>query len=143
MKTQSYATDLSDAQWARVEPRLPRHGGNGGRGRPPKYPRRRRLEARLYLERAGCQWRHLPHDFPSYHSGWELFWRWRETGVLQAVHRALRAACRVPAGRHPAPSAAILDSQRVKTTEKGGLAVSMPARRSRAASAICSSRSMV
>ena len=129
MSKPRYATDLSDAQWAWVEPLLPRHGGNGGRGRPPKYPRRRLLEAMLYLERTGCQWRNLPHDFPPWNSVWELYWRWREAGVLQAMHAALRDQCRAQAGRPAAPSAAILDSQSVQTTEKGDLAGLMPARR--------------
>ena len=127
-----YTTDLSDAQWARVAPLLP------GGGRPPKYPRRAMLDALLSQARTGCQWRLLPGEFPPWNSVWELFSRWREAGVIQAVHGALRDACRTQAGRHVAPSAAILDSQSVKTTEKGGPAVSMRARRSKAASAICS-----
>lgn len=139
MTRQSYATDLSEAQWARVEALLPRHGGSGGRGRPAKHPRRRMLEAMLYLERTGCQWRNLPHDFPPWSSVWELFWRWRQKGVLKAVHRALRDQCRQRTGRPAAPSAAILDSQSVQTTEKGGRAASTRAKRSRAASATCSS----
>ena len=138
MKRLPYATDLNDAQWARVEVLLPRHGGSGGRGRPAKHARRRLLEAMLYLERTGCQWRNLPHDFPPWNSVWELFCRWRDNGLLARIHEALRDACRARAGRPAAPSAAILDSQSVKTTEKGGRAVLTRAKRSRAASATCS-----
>ena len=112
--------------------------GNGGRGRPAKYSRRAMLDALLYQARTGCQWRLLPGEFPPWHSVWELFGRWRDAGVLVRVHGALRDACRQRAGRHVAPAAAILDSQSVKTTEKGGRAVLMRARRSRATSAICS-----
>ena len=134
-----YATDLSDAQWARVEVLLPRHGGCGGKGRPAKYPRRAMVNALLYQARTGCQWRLLPPGhFPPWNSVWELFSRWREAGVLKAVHAALRDRCRQQVGRHRAPSAAILDSQSVKTTEKGGRTASMRASRSRGASATCS-----
>ena len=135
MKTRvstGYATDLSDAQWAQVAPLLPRGG------RPPKYPRRWMLNALLYQARTGCQWRLLPGEFPPWNSVWELFSRWREAGGLVRLHTALRDAGRQRAGRQAAPSAAILDSQSVQTTEKGGRAVSMRARRSRAASATCS-----
>ena len=134
-----YATDLSDAQWACLEPLLPRHGGNGGRGKPAKYSRRAMVDALLYQGRTGCQWRLLPPEhFPPWNSVWELFSRWREGGVIQAIHRALRDQCRHAAGRQAAPSAAILDSQSVKTTEKGGRAALTRAKRSRAASATCS-----
>ena len=92
----------------------------GGRGRPAKYPRRQMLNALLYLGRAGGQWRNLPHDFPPWRSVWELYGRWRDQGLLARLHEALRDACRAQAGRQAAPSAAILDSQSVKTTEKGG-----------------------
>ena len=111
-----YSSDLSDAQWERVAPLL----SQSKRGRPPKYSRRAMLDAMLYQVRTGCQWRYLPGGFPPWNSVWELFWRWREKGVFAAVHNALRDACRAASGRHLAPSAAILDSQSVKTTEQGG-----------------------
>lgn len=96
------------------------------------------LNALLYQARTGCQWRLLPGEFPPWNSVWELFSRWREAGVLKAVHAALRDECRARTGRAAAPSAAILDSQSIKTTEKGGRAALTKAKRSRAASATCS-----
>ena len=127
-----YWTDLRDEQWQILEPLLPKGG------RPPKYPRRAMVNALLYQARAGCSWRLLPENFPPWNSVWELFSRWRDQGVIAKVHAALRDECRRRAGRHGAPSAAILDSQSVKTTEKGGRAALTRAKRSRAASATCS-----
>ena len=118
-----YASDVNEAQWERVEALLPQGG------RPPKHARRAMLNAMLYVGRTGCQWRALPRDFPPWGSVWELFWRWRESGLLARLHEALRDACRARDGRHAAPSAAILDSQSVRTTEKGGPAVLMPAKK--------------
>jgi putative transposase len=136
-----YPSDLTDAQWARVQAVLPpaRHGRTG---RPRKYPLRDVWDALFYLTRTGCTWRALPHDFPPWAVVWEHFRRWRDSGTLERVHAALRAQVRVAAGRAPLPSAAVLDSQSVKTTEKGGrggrAATTRPSR-SRAASASSSS----
>ena len=119
MARQHYTSDLTDAQWHRIEAIFP--PAKGGRtGRPRKYEQREMLNAMLYLLRTGSQWRNLPHDFPPHDSVWELFRRWRDNGTLESVHEALRAQVRVQSGREAAPSAAILDSQSVKTTEKGG-----------------------
>ncbi len=123
-----YASDLSAAQWERAAALLPKTG------HPPKHARRAMVNAMLYLGRTGCQWRNLPHDFPPWGSVWELFWRWRESGLLARSHATLRDACRQQDGRKAAPSAAILDSQSLKTTEKGGLAVLTQAKMSRAES---------
>jgi transposase len=78
------------------------------------------LNAMFYLLRTGSQWRNLPHDFPPHGAVWMQFRRWRESGTLESIHDALHAQVRVQPGREEAPSAAILDSQSVKTTEKGG-----------------------
>ena len=119
MTRQRYTSDLTDAQWQRIQELLP--PAKGGRtGRPRKYEQREMLNAMLYLLRTGSQWRNLPHDFPPHGSVWELFRRWRDNGTLESIHNALRAQVRVQSGREEAPSAAILDSQSVKTTEKGG-----------------------
>ncbi len=129
-----YSTDVSDEQWALIAPLLPQ-AKNGRTGRPRLYSQREMLNALFYVLRTGCQWRNLPHDFPPYGAVWMQFCRWRDSGTLEIIHGALRAQVRLQAGREEAPSAAILDSQSIKTTEKGGLKASMRARRSRVASA--------
>lgn len=93
----------------------------------------------FYLTCTGCSWRVLPYDFPPWALVWEHFRRWRDAGTLERVHAALRAQARVQAGRAPLATAAALDSQSVRSTEKGGRSASMPARRPRARSASSSS----
>lgn len=119
MKRQGYSTDLSEAQWEKIAPLLPQ-AKNGRTGRPRRYTQREMLNAIFYLLRTGGQWRNLPHDFPPHGAVWMQFRRWRDGGTLEIIHDALRAQVRVQSGRDEAPSAAILDSQSVKTTEKGG-----------------------
>ena len=88
-------------------------------GRPRTYAMREIVNAILYLVRTGCQWRNLPHDFPPYGLVLWYFRRLRDTGTLQAVHDSLRTKVRKQAGKEPTPSVLLLDSQSVKTTEKG------------------------
>jgi putative transposase len=131
MERQPYPSDLTDAQWEALQSVLPK--GNN-RGRPRTYPLREIWNAILYQARTGCQWRYLPHDFPPYGDVWEHFCRWRDAGLIEAVHDALRVKVRLKDGREPTPSAAIIDSQSVKTAQKGGPTATTKARMSKGAS---------
>jgi putative transposase len=113
----SYTTDLSDQEWQIIEPLLP---GSKLRGRTIEYSRREILNAIFYLNRNGCTWRSLPHDFPPYGTVSHYYHSWRRSGLWQNINDALRTQLRVAEGRHAQPSAAILDSQSVKTTEIAG-----------------------
>jgi putative transposase len=133
MKRQAYPSDLNDAEWGIIEPMIPTYPGLG---RPLKWDRREIVNAILYVLRTGCQWHSLPHDFPAYGTVFYHFRHWRRDGLWEAIHKALREQLRVQMGREAQPSAAIIDSQSVKTTEKGGQAALMLASKSRVASGI-------
>jgi putative transposase len=134
MIRKAYPTDLTDAQWARIAPLIP-PAMPGGRRRSVNV--REIVNAILYFVRTGCQWRNLPHDFPPWGTVHYYYRRWRLDGTWQKVHTAaLREQVRTETeGREATPSAAIIDSQSMKTTEKGGLAVTTQASRSRVAEA--------
>ena len=118
MTRTAYATDLTDAQWALIEPQLP---PPKPRGRRRLYPRREIFNALLYLDRTGCQWRLLPHDFPPYRSVFGSFTQWKQDGTLERLHDVLVLKVRVAHGREPEPSVGVVDSQSVKGNEKGGV----------------------
>ena len=126
-RRRAYPTDLTNGQWAVIEAMIPdaRPGG-----RPRKAEKRAIVEATLYLLRAGCAWRLLPHDFPPWQTVYYYFRRWQCEGVWSRVHHTLVMAARERAGREASPSAAVLDSQSVRTADqKGDSKGSTPARR--------------
>lgn len=124
----SYPSDLTDEEWELLKPVF---APEGRPGRPASYDRRRILDAIFYVVRGGIPWRLLPHDFPFWENVYAHFRRWSEAGLFEKMHDLLRARWREREGRKPGATASIIDSQSVKTTEKGGSAVTTPGRRSR------------
>lgn len=109
---QPYPSDLTDAQWALVEPFV---RGNPVGPQPTVHSRREVLNAIFYVTKTGVQWRYLPHDFPDWQSVYSYFSQWKKDGTLKLIHDVLRGKVRKKAGRAQQPTAGILDSQSVKT----------------------------
>jgi putative transposase len=115
MRTQSYPSDVSDAQWALIEPHLPVYPG----GRPRTTKLRDVVDAILYLLRTGCQWRYLPKDFPPKSTVWRYFDEWRHNGTLDTIHDLLRKKVRTQEKPYAPRTTASVDSQSVDTTSGG------------------------
>jgi transposase len=133
---QPYPTDLNDKEWDLIRHPVPNAKPGG---RPEKYPKREILNGIFYIVRGGGAWRLLPHDFPPWQIVYHYFWRWRRDGTWQLMHDLLRGDVRVAVGKRRQPSAGIIDSQSVKTTEKGGSVAMTRTNRSTAANATSSS----
>jgi len=117
MKIAAYDTNLTDAQWDYLQPLLPKPSK---RGRPPK-DRRRILDAILYMVKCGCPWRYLPTDFPRWKTVYHIFRQWVANHQWAVIHDTLRVLVRRSQGKRSRPTAAILDSQSVKSAGHGGV----------------------
>jgi len=137
---QRYPSDLSDEEWALVEPLIP-PGKRGGGKR--KVALREVVNGLMYILSTGCQWRAVPKDLPPRSTLFDYFDLWNWDGTLGCIHEELYVRCREAMGREASPTAAIIDSQSVKSAEKGGprstRAGMMRGKRSRARSVISSS----
>jgi transposase len=118
MNRKAYSTDLTDAEWALLAPFIPPAKPGG---RPRSTDIREVVNAIFYLLRGGCAWRLLPHEFPKWKTVYHYQRAWRRAGLWEGIHSVLRERLRVLAGREALPSACIIDSQSVKTTERGGV----------------------
>jgi putative transposase len=119
MERKPYPSDITDQQWALVEPLLPRGPRSTQAGRPREVDLREVVNALFYHAREGCSWRALPHDFPSWKTVYNYFQFWNADGTWQKLLDVLRTLARAQAGRSPTPSAAAIDSQSVRTALGG------------------------
>ena len=116
-----YPDDLSDGEWNLIKQLVPQ-GKSGGR---PPTDRRRVLNAIFYVLRSGCSWRMLSKDYPKWQTVYGLFRKWKRRGIIKKIHDLLVERVRIENGRKKKPTAMIIDSQSVKTTEKRGLVADM------------------
>ena len=133
MDNKNYPSDLTNEQWKLIEPLLPLAKTGG---RPRSTDLRQVINGILYLVRTGCSWRMLPHDFPPWPTVHDYYQNYRHDGTWNRIHEALYEQVRIHVGREPSPSAAIIDSQSVKTASKGGIEAMTRERRYRVVNAI-------
>jgi len=127
-----YTSDLKDEEWALIEPLLPQHRDQ--RGAKTLHTRRELFNAMFYVIRQGITWEALAHDFPPYKTVYDYFYKLNRREIWPKILDQLRQKARVEAGREAEPSIVVLDSQSANTTEKGGLAATMPTRCSKVVS---------
>jgi len=135
-----YPSDLTDEEWSHIAPLIPPAKSGGGKRR---VNMREVVNGIMYVLSTGCQWRYVPKDFPSMSTLYRYFDLWNYDGTLERIHHALYVKCREKLGREASPTACVIDSQSVKSAEKGGRGLTrtamMLAKRSKARSGIFSS----
>jgi transposase len=133
-----YPSDLTDEEWSLVEPLIP-PAKRGGRKREVVV--REVVNGVMYVLSTGCQWRYIPKNLPPRSTVHDYLTRWNDDGTIERIHHALYVQCREALGREASPTACVIDSQSVKSAEKGGPALIRPgmmrARRSKARSDVC------
>lgn len=118
-----YPTDMSEAEWEIIQPLFPKYRS--------LHSKKEIVNAIFYILRAGCAWRLLPHDFPPWQTVYSHFRDWQNLGIWEKINTSLRKLWRKKSARREDPSGAIIDSQSVKTSEKGGYVVMMEPRKSK------------
>ncbi|MEM9158434.1 MAG: IS5 family transposase, partial [Verrucomicrobiota bacterium] len=118
MKEKGYSSDLTDEEWSVLEPMIP---GPNKLGRPARYSKRRVLDAIFYVVRGGITWRMIPNDLPPWRICYHYFSKWKNEGLWEGLHDLLRDYVRYRSGKKKAPTAAIIDSQSVRTARNGGV----------------------
>lgn len=129
MRRRGYPTDLADNEWDLIEDLF--EVSYAGGGRPPNHDKREILNAIFYILRTGCQWRYMPNDFPPWKTVYTYMRNWKSEDIFEKMNSLLSKHTRIKIGRNPEPTAAIVDSQSVKTTEKGALKVMMELKKSK------------